>query len=90
MTVYIDDAKNKFRYMVMSHMIADKRSELDEMAEKIGLNQIHKQNAGLRQEHFDVSQDYAIRAMSRGAKRVTQRELSRILSSRDLKEYLES
>lgn len=88
--IYIDDSRNRLWNMNMSHMIADTRSELDEMAYLLGLKDKWKQKAGERNEHYDVSQSFAREAIKLGAKRVTQRELVKILQARNLEVYLES
>ena len=99
MSVYVDDLKklkhikgqtggNKGSWR-FSHMIADTRRELDEMAETIGVDLRWKQNAGERTEHFDVTENMRLRALKAGAVQLTVRQLAERLADRDLKEYLE-
>lgn len=70
-------------------MIADTRNELDKMAEDIELDSRWKQHAGERREHFDVTENYALRAVKLGAVRISTRELAKRLIDRDLRFYLE-
>lgn len=93
MTVYVDDfrAIKKFgrgNTWRMSHMIADTRDELDEIAERLDLHSRWKQNVGERKEHYDVTESMAQKAVRLGAKRISTRELSVLLTHRDLREYL--
>jgi hypothetical protein len=94
MTVYVDT----YRELVpmgrsgnwrISHMIADTRSELDEMAESLELKSRWKQDVGESSEHFDVTENFMVRAIKLGAKEISPQELVEKLQSRDLKEYLE-
>lgn len=67
MTVYIDHARAPFRSMLMSHMIADTREELLEMACKIGLDYKWLQYVGTTREHFDVCESKRALAIRCGA-----------------------
>lgn len=94
MSVYVDHARIPVKMghrgiWRFSHMIADTRAELDEMAEKIQLDLKWKQKAGERQEHFDVTENYRSRVISLGGKPITVRELAQRLLDRDLEKYLE-
>jgi hypothetical protein len=94
MSVYVDDFKIRRTVgyghkWVFSHMIADTREELDEMAEKIELDLKWKKDAGTRKEHFDVTENYRQRAIEAGSIQVSTRELHQMLLKRDLTEYLE-
>lgn len=74
MSVYVDDAKNKYGYFRMSHMVADSTRELLEMADKIGVQRKWIQDLGYP-AHFDICQEKRIAAVRNGAIRLTQREL---------------
>lgn len=84
MTVYIDDMyqypigqfKVGQRTMKMSHMIADTREELIEMARRAGLNARHIQKPGTHGEHFDICLSYRERAIAAGAVPITMRQCS--------------
>lgn len=54
MAVYVDDFGAKFGRMVMCHMIADTREELDAMADKIGVQRKWIQYPGEYKEHYDI------------------------------------
>ena len=77
MPVYVDDAKNPFGRLKMSHMIADSQDELFEMAEIIGLDEGWIQHQGEYKEHFDIAQTKRILAISNGAICLSQKELVR-------------
>ena len=87
MAVYIDDSRNKYRHMIMSHMIADSHSELIEFAEKVGIRKIHIQHEGTRKEHFDICQSHKNYALKIGAIEIGKRELIQILNERDYELY---
>lgn len=89
MAVYVDTSRHSKWNMIMSHMIADTRRELDEMVEKLELQQRYKQDVGGRNEHFDIAQSKVKAAVHFGAKRISVRELVVKLRERDMKEYLE-
>ncbi|KVT91887.1 hypothetical protein WK59_03895 [Burkholderia ubonensis] len=86
MTVYVDDmylypigqykAPFSGRTMKMSHMIADTREELVEMARRIGLNPRHIQKPHTHGEHFDICMSYRKRAVTAGAVLITLRQCS--------------
>ena len=76
MTVYVDDAKNPYGRMKMSHMIADSLDELHRMATKIGIQLRHFQDKDI--PHYDVCQSKKKLAMQLGAVEVSSQELVRI------------
>ncbi|AOJ09647.1 DUF4031 domain-containing protein [Burkholderia mayonis] len=84
MTVYVDDMYlypiGQFRVgqrtMKMSHMIADTREELIDMARSIGLNTRHIQKPRTHGEHFDICLSYRERAVAAGAVPITLRQCS--------------
>jgi len=63
--VYVDDMYKtpigQFGRMKMSHMIADTRAELLEMADKIGLQRKWIQSFDTPREHFDIVSGNGIR-----------------------------
>ena len=82
MTVYVDDMYAAYGRMRMCHMIADSRSELDAMADQIGVARRWIQEAGSRREHYDVSMTARWKAVALGAIEITQRQLGRLLLAR--------
>lgn len=81
MAVYIDDAKNQYGRMKMSHMIADSLDELHQIAEKIGLRRQWFQDKNIL--HYDVCQSKKKLAIELGAIEVTGRDLVRIARTAD-------
>ncbi|KVD35445.1 hypothetical protein WI84_16390 [Burkholderia ubonensis] len=84
MTVYVDDMylypigelKRGGRVYKMSHLIADTRDELLDMARRIGLNVRHIQKPRTHGEHFDICMSYRKRAVTAGAVLITLRQCS--------------
>ena len=76
MAVYVDTMRAAFGRMVMCHMIADSREELDAMADAIGVQRKWIQHAGTHLEHFDVSLTKKAAAIQRGAIEISMRELA--------------
>lgn len=70
--VYVDDMNAPFRNMIMSHMIADTKEELLEMADKIGVNRKWIQCENTYLEHFDIALSKKALAISLGAKLITR------------------
>lgn len=79
MTVYVDNARNPYGRMIMSHMAADSLKELHEMADAIGLQRKWFQDFWL--PHYDVCQSKKRIALSCGAVEVSTKEL--IITSRN-------
>lgn len=82
MTVYVDDARNPYGRMLMSHMIADNSEELFEMACKVSVSTRWVQHRGTYKEHFDVCQERRLTAIAMGAVKVTAKELCKMLLER--------
>jgi len=82
MPVYVDDSQINFGRMVMCHMLADTRAELDAMADKIGLDRRHIQRPGSIHEHYDVCRAYRKRAVAAGAVEINWRDVYTILRAR--------
>ena len=80
--VYVDDMKAKFGRMIMCHMIADTREELDAMADAIGVARRWIQYPGTWKEHYDIAVSKRALAVRAGAKEITQRELGEIMHRR--------
>lgn len=75
--VYVDNQKNKYRCMVMCHMIADTEKELHEMAGKIGIKRKWFQGKGIK--HYDICLTKRTLAIQNGAKEITPHELVSII-----------
>ena len=75
--VYIDKARNPLGRMLMSHMIADTKDELHDMAKRLNLRREWFQDGS--KPHYDISQSKKTLALSLGAIEVTERELVRLL-----------
>ena len=82
MSVYVDDMRAPFGRMVMCHMIADSRAELDAMADRIGVARRWIQDAGTYREHYDVALAARAKAVAAGAVEITQRDVGLMLKAR--------
>lgn len=76
MAVYVDDMRAPYGRMIMCHMIADTRAELDAMADKIGVARKWIQKPGTSQEHYDICLSARAKAVEHGAVEITLRELA--------------
>jgi Protein of unknown function (DUF4031) len=72
MTVYIDQARNPYKRMVMSHMLADTVKELHAMAKHIGMKQTWFQGDSSC-PHYDVCLSRRILALQAGAVEIDRR-----------------
>lgn len=77
--VYVDNMNASYGRMRMCHMVADTRTELLAMADKIGVRRKWLQKKGTSREHFDICQSKKKLALESGAKEVSMVELARIL-----------
>ncbi len=82
MTVYVDNMRAKVRGMVMCHMLADSSDELPAMADRIGVDRKHLQDAGTYREHFDICLTKRAAAVQAGALEVSLSELGRTIRLR--------
>lgn len=82
MSVYVDDMQAGYGRMVMSHMIADSREELDAMADKIGVRRRWLQYPGTYKEHYDICQSKRALAVAYGAIEIDMRQLGQMLRKR--------
>ena len=69
MSVYVDDAKNKYGRMTLCHMIADTEDELDEMADRIGIARRWKHG-----DHYDICLKKRGLAVKFGATEISMRQ----------------
>jgi hypothetical protein len=72
MPVYVGVSMWEFRNMIMCHMVADTRAELDEMARELGLKpewvQLPKRETGVGSlVHYDISKTKRAQAVALGA-----------------------
>lgn len=82
MSVYVDDMRAPFGRLVMCHMVADTHRELVEMADRIGVARKWIQQAGKREEHFDICLAKRALAVRNGAIELDTRELARMTGVR--------
>jgi len=74
MAVYGDDMRASFGRLVMCHMVADTREELDAMADRIGVARKWIQYPGTHREHYDICLSKRAAAIAAGALEITWRE----------------
>ncbi len=67
MTIYVDDMMAPFGRMLMCHLVADTREELDAMVDTIGVARRWIQHEGTYQEHYDISKGKRALAIRAGA-----------------------
>jgi hypothetical protein len=77
MAVYVDMARNRYRNMLMCHMIADTEEELHAMAESLGMRREWFQPRS--SPHYDVPLDLRELAIQNGAVEVDRRQLVEII-----------
>lgn len=79
MAVYVDEAVHNLGRMVMCHMLADTREELDSMAVQIGVGLQHYQhpmNPKVSFPHYDICKAKRALAIRLGAKEIDRRQVS--------------
>ena len=77
MAVYVDNARNPYGRMIMSHMAADSLEELYKMADLVGLQRKWFQDSLL--PHYDLCQNKKRIAIRHGAIKVSTKELIAII-----------
>lgn len=77
MPVYVDNARNPYGRMLMSHMVADSLAELMAMADTIGVARKWFQPKSHR--HFDVCQQKRAAAIAAGAIAIDRRQLVAVM-----------
>ncbi|MCP4201886.1 MAG: DUF4031 domain-containing protein [bacterium] len=87
MAVYVDDARNPWGRMLLSHMAADTRGELERMARRLGLQPEWFQGSwdvrDRRWPHYDLCQSKRREALRLGARPVTCRELIKVFRQQE-------
>lgn len=77
--VYVDDMYKtpigEFRGMKMSHMVADTKEELLQMADAIGVHRKWIQKENTPSEHFDICVSKRAKAIKAGAVEISYRDL---------------
>ena len=72
-----------FRRMKISHLMADTPEELEQARTALGLPESALHNAGLHNEHLDISERYRSMAIARlGAQQVSPRDMVNIIRAR--------
>lgn len=64
-----------FGRMLMCHLVADTREELDAMVDTIGVQRRWIQHEGTYKEHYDISKSKRVEAFQAGAVAIDTREL---------------
>lgn len=82
--VYIDQMNQKYRNMIMCHMMADTTEELLNMARKIGVNTKWIQDTNTSHEHFDICLSKKAIALKLGAKEIGWHEVYAIIKHKEL------
>lgn len=77
MTVYVDQSKNSYGRMLMSHMLADTLPELHAMADKIGVNRRWFQANNI--PHYDICQSKRALALRYGAEEIYGQDLGNLI-----------
>lgn len=67
MSVYVDEPIWPFGRMMMCHMVADTRAELDAMADTIGVARKWIQKPDTNREHYDICKSKRAKAVANGA-----------------------
>lgn len=81
--VYVDTMNQKYRRMVMCHMVADTQEELFEMCDKIGVARKWVQDYGTPREHFDICLSKKKKAIEHGAMEIGWRQLFEITKAKE-------
>src|SRR5260370_34514791 len=74
--VYVDDMEADFGRMIMCHMIADSRTELLQMAGRIGVAARWIQYPHTYREHFDICKTKRGSAIRQGAVPISRKDLA--------------
>jgi hypothetical protein len=77
MPVYVEQSRNRFDRMNMSHMLADSLEELHAMADRIGLRRAWFQPRST--PHYDVSREKRALAVQSGVKEIDRRKVLELI-----------
>ena len=80
--LYVDHARIPFRRMLMNHLLADTREELEQAIIDLGLPPGIIQHPGEPKEHLDISESKRQLALKLGAKPITGKELVEMVRRR--------
>jgi hypothetical protein len=78
-SVYVDEPIWPYGRMMMCHMVADSRAELDEMADTVGVPRRWIQKPGTDREHYDICKSKRKEAVRAGAIEMTCADLVRLV-----------
>lgn len=74
MSVYVDEARYRYRHMIMCHLLADTPPELHAMADRIGVSRRwYQRNAST--PHYDIAKTKRQLAVAAGAIELGRREV---------------
>lgn len=79
MSVYVDQEKNQYRHMIMSHMVADTLEELHAMADRLGLKRQWFQVSRSGMPHYDICQTKREQAIRFGAVEIDRRKMVELM-----------
>lgn len=77
MTVYVDKARNKYKRMVMCHLMADTLDELHEFAARLGMKREWYQPVST--PHYDLSLSRRAMALELGAVEIDEKKVVEII-----------
>lgn len=77
MTVYVDTARNKYKRMVMCHLLADTLEELHTFAARLGMKREWFQPVST--PHYDLSLSRRALALKYGAVEIDERKVVEII-----------
>lgn len=75
MSVYVDQEKDQYRHMIMSHLVADTLDELHAMAQRLGLKRSWFQVSRSGMPHYDICQTKREQAIRFGAVEIDRRKM---------------
>lgn len=75
----MDQEKNQYRHMIMSHMVADTLDELHAMAQRLGLKRSWFQVSRSGMPHYDICQTKREQAIRLGAVEIDRRKMVELI-----------